>query len=327
MTNPFFSIIVPVYKVEEYLDQCVQSVLVQTFCDYELILVDDGSPDSCGSMCDSFAEGDQRVKVVHKRNGGLSSARNAGLDIAAGEYVVFLDSDDFWDDETALEHFHDNLEETKADLLVFPAKRYYGVENKVTYILNSKVERSRVTDSDVNRAISYMLENNIFRAAAWNKVIRKSIIDAHEMRFKEGYLSEDMDWCGDLLIYCTKFDFYEESLYCYRQQRVGSITAGKTEKLVADKIYMCQKGYKQALAIQDGERSKLLLSYYAYEYSVALGVSSGLKDKKILNDLKQLQVLLDYDLCNKVKQVNTFKKFLGYTLTRKILCIFVKMKR
>ncbi len=327
MENPFFSIIVPVYKVEEYLDQCVESVLVQTFCDYELILVDDGSPDNCGSMCDSYAEGNLRVKVVHKGNGGLSSARNAGLDIAAGEYLVFLDSDDFWDDETALEHFHNNLGETKADLLVFPAKRYYEDENKVTYILNSKVERSHVTESDVNRAISYMLENNIYRAAAWNKVIRKSVVDAHGMRFKEGYLSEDMDWCGDLLIYCTRFDFYEEPLYCYRQQRVGSITARKTERLIADKIYMCQKGHKQALSLRDEEKGRLLNSYYAYEYSVALGVSSGVRDKQILNELKQLQVLLDYDLCNKVKQVNRVKKFFGYTLTRKILCIFVKMKR
>lgn len=89
------SIIIPVYKVEEFLDECVQSVLKQTYHDLEIILVDDGSPDRCGQMCDAYAEKDKRIKVVHKENGGLSDARNAGLAVATGDYVAFLDSDDF----------------------------------------------------------------------------------------------------------------------------------------------------------------------------------------------------------------------------------------
>lgn len=97
-----FSIIIPCYKVEKYLRQCVDSVLVQTFEDYEVIIVDDGSPDGCPAICDEYAIKDNRVKVIHKENGGLSDARNAGLDVAHGEYVMFLDSDDWWDDKDAL---------------------------------------------------------------------------------------------------------------------------------------------------------------------------------------------------------------------------------
>lgn len=89
MDNIKFSVIVPVYGVEKYIDQCVQSLLIQTYKNYELILVDDGSPDNCGQICDQYAEKDNRIRVVHKKNGGLSSARNAGLDIAKGEYVIF----------------------------------------------------------------------------------------------------------------------------------------------------------------------------------------------------------------------------------------------
>ena len=89
---PEFSIIVPIYRVEKYLNKCVDSVLCQTFDDFELILVDDGSPDRCGQICDSYANADSRIKVVHKNNGGLSSARNTGLDIATGKYIIFLDS-------------------------------------------------------------------------------------------------------------------------------------------------------------------------------------------------------------------------------------------
>lgn len=92
---PEFSIIVPIYKVEKYLEICIDSIIGQSFCDFELILVDDGSPDTCGEICDRYSSSDTRVKVVHKENGGLSSARNAGLDIATGKYVIFIDSDDF----------------------------------------------------------------------------------------------------------------------------------------------------------------------------------------------------------------------------------------
>ena len=323
---PEFSIIVPVYKVEKYLKICVDSIMGQSFQNFELILVDDGSPDTCGKICDGYGASDTRVKVIHKENGGLSSARNAGLDIATGKYVIFVDSDDFWDDNTALEHIYINLVETGADTLIFPAKRYYETQNKFTYTLNEQVDRNKIIDTDVNAAIRYMIEHNIYRAAAWNKVVKKSIIESYSMRFKEGYLSEDMDWCGDLLIYCKRFDFYDNHLYAYRQQRNGSITAGKTEKLVADKLYMCEKGYKQSKAISNQGRGDLLAAYYAYEYSVLLGVSAGLKNKELLLQMKDLQILLDYDICNKVKKVNRLRRKLGYALTREALCLFVKVK-
>ena len=97
MKETFFSIIIPVYKVEKYLNQCVDGVLSQTFKDYEIILVDDGSPDKSPLICDEYSASDSRVRVIHKPNGGLSQARNEGLNIAKGEYVIFLDSDDYWD--------------------------------------------------------------------------------------------------------------------------------------------------------------------------------------------------------------------------------------
>ncbi len=322
-----FSVIVPVYKVENYLGKCVESILSQSFQNFELILVDDGSPDNCGKMCDDFSEKDSRIKVVHKKNGGLSSARNAGLDVAVGTYVIFIDSDDFWDDDSALEHIYKNLTETHADLLVFAAKRYYEKDNKYTYILNIEADREKIIDKNTDNAVKYLLENNIYRAAAWNKVIKKSVIDEHEMRFKEGYLSEDMDWCGDLLIYAKRFDFYDVPFYCYRQQRQGSITVGKNEKLVSDKLYMCKKGYQQALELQDKNKSELLASYYAYEYSVLLGVSSGIKNKQLLREMKKLEELLNYDVSNKVKKVNKLRRIAGYGLTRLALCFFVRVKK
>ena len=327
MKTPKFSIIIPVYNVEKYLKTCINSILEQTYSNYELILVNDGTLDNSGNICDEYAQKSSNIRVIHKNNGGLSSARNAGIDVASGKYIIFLDGYDFWDDKQALKNIEKQLEESDADLLIFSAKRYYEHQKKYTLIISMDVERDKITSNNSNTAIQYLLENNIYRAAAWNKVIRKSLIDAHKMRFKEGYLSEDMDWCGDLLLYANKFDYYSNALYAYRQQRSGSITQNNTEKLVADKLYMCRKGYKQAENLKDREKGWLLTSYYAYEYAVSLGVSSGIKNKEILQDLKDMQFLLEFDICNKVKKVKRLKKLLGYTLTRKILGFFVKIKR
>ena len=321
----YFSIIVPIYNVERYLPECVRNVLSQSYKNFEIILVDDQSPDRCGEICDNFAKEDDRIRVIHQKNKGLSGARNAGIEIANGDYLIFLDSDDYWDDNQALYHINQRLQQSDADVLVFPAKRYYEEKNEFTYTLNMHADRQEII-GDKYSSLNYLIKNNIYRAAAWNKVVKKSIIDEHQMRYKEGYLSEDMDWCGDLLIFAQKFDFYEEPFYVYRQRKSGSITKNKTEKLLSDKIYMCQKGFEQAKNLDDTKMQELLTSYYAYEYTVALGVSSGVKNKDLLQQMKSMSTLLQYDICDKVKKVNKLKKFLGYGLTRKALCFFVRVK-
>jgi len=116
MDNPKISIIIPIYKVEKYLHRCVDSVLAQKCTDLEIILVDDGSPDACPRICDAYALQDKRVRIIHKENGGLSSARNAGLRVATGQYVFFLDSDD-WIDPEGLEILYDMAEELQVDFV------------------------------------------------------------------------------------------------------------------------------------------------------------------------------------------------------------------
>ena len=125
MNVPFFSVIVPVYNVEKYLKECVDSILGQSFSDFELILVDDGSPDNCPAICDEYAKKDEHVKVIHKPNGGVSSARNAGIQMARGEYILFCDSDDFYLD-TAFEKIHYNLIQFNADILCFGIRKETG---------------------------------------------------------------------------------------------------------------------------------------------------------------------------------------------------------
>ena len=148
MTNldqkqPLLSIIVPIYKVEEFLHECIDSILKQEFTDYELILVNDGSPDNCGDICDQYSSEDSRIIVIHKENGGLSSARNAGIDIARGKYYSFIDSDDFISQDFSLSNMNYLSLHQDIDMIVTQVCYYDQVENKIVYntrkeLLNEK---------------------------------------------------------------------------------------------------------------------------------------------------------------------------------------------
>ena len=175
-----FSIIVPVYQVEDYLVRCVDSILTQTFEDYELILVDDGSLDKSPQICDQYALQDGRIKVLHKSNGGLSSARNAGLDVASGDYVIFVDSDD-WLEQGCLLTFNKILNEHPVDVLmtvktsVYSDKSFLEVDNFEEYLQNG-FDKERATDWILYYAKS---------VGAPNKIIKREIIEKNNLRFLE----------------------------------------------------------------------------------------------------------------------------------------------
>ena len=134
------SVIVPVYKVEKYLRECVDSILAQTYTNLEIILVDDGSPDNCGKICDEYAQNDSRIKVIHQENGGLSAARNAGLDIATGKYIGFVDSDDYAE-LNMFEELHKRIIENNADLSICGVKKF-GMESRCFFYGNKCLDRT-----------------------------------------------------------------------------------------------------------------------------------------------------------------------------------------
>ena len=165
--SPKVSIIVPVYKAEKYLHRCVDSIIAQTFKDWELLLVDDGSPDNSGKLCDEYAQKDNRIKVFHKENGGVSSARQMGLDNATGEYTIHADPDD-WVEPTMLEELYAKAIEDNADMVICD---YF----------NEYTDRQVYTPS---KYVGYLDSDYVFRqilstrmaAAVWNKLIRRSVI-------------------------------------------------------------------------------------------------------------------------------------------------------
>ena len=177
------SIIIPVYGVEAYLPACVESVLHQTFSDYEVILVDDGSPDGCGALCDAYAKQDLRFRVIHKENGGLSSARNAGLEIARGEYVYFLDSDDTIDSDllrTVVEHMDRGL-----DLLAF---RYRYLRNDCLQEPGREILTGEFLLTNQEEKLEFLEQILIpckIGWEAWSRVFVREKIEKYGLRFED----------------------------------------------------------------------------------------------------------------------------------------------
>lgn len=181
--KPMISIIVPVYKVEEFLSRCVDSLLAQTYENLEIILVDDGSPDNCGSICDAYAQRDPRVKVIHKENGGLSSARNAGLEIAQGEYIAFLDSDD-WIEPEAYETMLNLAQKYQVKLVCAGRYDVYGEERTVG-LCPEKEEK--ISGEEVAGRI-FLWDN--LDSSAWDKLYHASLLK--DIRYPVGKICEDV---------------------------------------------------------------------------------------------------------------------------------------
>lgn len=197
------SIIVPVYKVEKYLDRCVESIVNQTYKDLEIILVDDGSPDDCPKMCDEWAEKDERIKVVHKVNGGLTSARNAGLDVATGEYIQFVDSDDYLE-KKASEILITNLQKNNADLSV-------GNFTYVGFNLKQPIMDSFITTKQ-SEVIQKLYTQGLFNFV-WNKMYKKSLILNKESIVQK--YGEDFLFNCEYLKNCNKIAYINERIYNY----------------------------------------------------------------------------------------------------------------
>lgn len=204
---PKISVIVPVYKVEQYLDRCVESILAQTFADFELILVDDGSPDNCPALCDAWAEKDSRIKVIHKENGGLSDARNAGFAIAKGEWITFIDSDDY---------VHPAMLQA-----LYDAVMELGVKVSACGFIKTQGEPLEETPLEAKlwSAEDFYMQRNVNATVAWGKLYHRDVV----LPYPKGKLHEDEYVTYRILFACGKIAVIDGALYGY-YQNPGSIT-------------------------------------------------------------------------------------------------------
>lgn len=203
---PKISIIVPVYKAEPYLHRCVDSILAQTFTDWELILVDDGSPDQSGKICDEYAKKDQRVKVIHKVNGGVSSARQKGLDEARGEYTIHADPDD-WAEPNMLEELYNEASKKEADMVMCD----FICEYKSGGVICKQEIKYSHADDILKKMFAQQLHGS-----CWNKLIRRECYDKYNIRFPKNIIRwEDLYVVCSLLMHPIRVAYLPKAFYHY----------------------------------------------------------------------------------------------------------------
>lgn len=237
-----FSIIVPVYNVENYLRECVESILDQSYKNYELILINDGSTDKSGSICDEFVISNQITSVIHKKNGGLSDARNTGIERAKGEYIIFIDSDDHIELGT-LDKFNIELEKSdNPDVMITRLKKdYEDLEPSYTDI-NMPIEVMKTTEkSDI---VNWMFSKSNDLWPSVRYVVKRDLIKKHDLKFLYSYLHEDVDWTSKLFLYAKTFTVTGFYWYNHRMGRQGSITSSKNAKRTLDVIELVSKNIK-----------------------------------------------------------------------------------
>lgn len=211
------SVIVPVYKVEAYLERCVRSICRQSYTNLEIILVDDGSPDNSGKMCDELAQQDERIHVIHKKNGGLSDARNAGIERAAGEYIAFIDSDD-WFDPTMLEVLYTLCEKNNAGIAECSYRSIYA-----DHVQAETSCSGAIMEFTPMRAIESNLDWKYCKPVAWNKLYRRDVIG--DTRYPVGKLHEDEFTTHLFYLAANKIMYVDIALMNYERRNLGSITA------------------------------------------------------------------------------------------------------
>jgi glycosyltransferase involved in cell wall biosynthesis len=226
--RPLVSVVVPVYNVEKYLPECVDSIISQSYANLEIILVDDGSPDNCPALCDEYAEKDKRVQVIHKKNGGLSDARNAGIKKATGKYICFIDSDDYVA-KTFIEKLYEALDKNNANMSVCGYKCVYS---DGTMKIDERPKEAVLGEDD------YWLKVNpdMFTTfvVAWNKLYKKEIFA--KIRYEKGKINEDEIILHQVVSQCKRIAVISDKLYFYRK-REDSIMGAKKKNELSDDAY------------------------------------------------------------------------------------------
>lgn len=262
-----FSVIVPCYNVEQYIDECMHSIINQTYQDFEVILVDDGSTDRTHEKCKQWHDRDSRIKLITKENGGLSAARNSGMDVAQGDYLVFVDSDDVIEKES-LSSF-DNALQCNEDALITRWMEWYPDQ---LLVRDKKIEDLPYRRLSQEEAIDWYMNKSEDTWPAQKTIINRQFVVENKLRFKENIINEDIDWTTQLCSVahsfgCCSYPWYNHR--CKRPGSIGTLVTSKQVTTVIDIAYSYIYGDKKYMLEAISEKSRkattkrLMRSVYA----------------------------------------------------------------
>ena len=308
--KPKISIIIPVYKAEKYIHKCLESLLNQSFKDYEILLIDDGSPDSSGKICDDYAESDKRIRVFHKENGGVSSARQCGIDNARGEYTIHVDPDD-WVEPNMLEELYQKAIEDNADMVICDLIKYYS-PSKQEYIKQQPSNLSHQT-------VLVELFKHI-QGSCCNKLIRKSCYDTFDVKFPKRFnLYEDLYVCTCLLRHPIKISYLGKAFYYYDLSANTNSMVKRIDyrTLQEDKVF-----YETMTTLLDDNKSACLLFKKSMSYPIVLRAlkSKCFSNKDFIINYKEYQrYILQSPQGNIIGKILCYFSFYGFYFINKFL--------
>ena len=323
---PLISIVIPIYKVERWLRECVDSVLNQTYTNIEVILVDDGSPDGCPAICDEYALRDNRIKVIHKTNAGLSEARNSGLDASHGQYVFFIDSDDYYLHEDFISLLVESAVQNVSDMVIFKRRKLYEETKTMepdTDAYNDEILQERNPDS-----LWYKLAvRDDIDASASMKLLKREVLTTNQIYFRKGMFSEDVEWYFRLSRFVHRISAVSRRSYCYRV-REGSITHCTSGKNIND-LFFSVETYAKFIqeSRMNGLKKTALLNYLCYQWGIVIGLTGnilkGKERKDMLQKCKEYKWLTKYAISPKTKKVALVIDLLGIRLSSCILGFYI----
>lgn len=330
----FYSIIIPVYNAEKYLDDCVKSVLGQTYTDYEVILVDDGSTDGSANMCDQYVKKSGckagEVKVIHKENGGVPSARNAGIKAAKGDFLVFIDSDDYLADSNFLEDAHhvlckERIEKKEIDILFYGMiKRWDNGENIITERRYEGLEKINTFD-DRAAALAWMAKTDKFIISAWMQMVRRSFIVENKLYFDEALkTAEDIEWTFRTMskeprIYGMNIFPY---MHCVRENSL--CTSEIRTGFCRDRFGALERSMKH-ISVCAGKQDycNALYAGLAYHFYILLALIPDEPDNRIreenFREIQRFKVLQKYALGRKERLCRIIVTLFGIRMGARIL--------
>ncbi len=326
--GPLISVIVPVYKVETYLRKCIDSIINQTYRNIEIILVDDGSPDRCGEICDDYAKRDNRIKVIHKDNGGLSSARNVGITEAQGEYISFIDSDDFVSVfyieilYKAINCTGAKISSTKYDINKF----INGKENKVCFPKSSS--DYTVHNITIKEALELMMYQQIPNGAQY-RLYHKSIFS--DLRFPEGWIFEDVATVHKAFIKSNSIALVEAAIYAYRIREDGIVKSKFSEaKMVV--IPITRDLFKEVSEYSPNLVRAAASRAFSQNYHVFLQIPSNDKERlnEVFCEIKKYRAIVLKDTNKYVRKKNkigALSSYLGMRMAYFLGKVYLNFRR
>lgn len=324
--SKIISFIIPVYKVEKYINECVDSILNQLTDACEVILVDDGSPDSSGAICDGYADRDSKVKVVHQKNGGLAAARNTGLDCARGEYIAFVDSDDYLDGQ-CVSKILNWITLGGADICFMRAMKVFPDGKQ--QLLDDEMNAAELKESKES-ALKYLSERSKYPGSPCTKIFKRSLIEKNNLRFPDDRrVSEDLGFVLQCILRAESYDALPIDYYYYRQAREGSITNRVTYKsFLGLKAFVKESiDYLTENKVPKGDIERYAMSFVAYEFSIMIWQYTHLvkeNQKEAVEFLKEYNWVLDYSVTKKTRLIKVLYKCLGITICANILEFYMK---